>query len=67
MEKEYLNEREVASMTGLALPTLRNWRYQRKGFSYVRLGGKRPAIRYLLQDVRAFMEGHRIELGGPRG
>lgn len=55
----YLNERQVADMTGLAVQTLRNWRFQRRGISYLKTG---RSIRYSLADVVRFMERQRIEV-----
>jgi phage terminase Nu1 subunit (DNA packaging protein) len=53
-----INEKVVAEITGLALQTLRNARYERKGIPYIRLGG---AIRYDLQDVMTYIKTHRID------
>jgi len=50
----YLNEKQVSEMTGIALSTLRNWRFQRIGIPYHKIGGK--LVRYKLQDVLDFME-----------
>ena len=53
----YINEREVAQITGFALATLRNHRFLRKGIPYHKYGRK---IMYLLVDVLQFMELHRV-------
>ena len=58
MKKPYLNEMEVAAITGRALSTLRNERFMRKGLPYYKVGGR--SIRYKSEDVIAFMEGRRI-------
>ena len=58
LEKRYLNEKEVAAITGLAISTLRNSRFMRKGLPYLKVGGR--SIRYKSEDVIAFMEGRRI-------
>ncbi|MGA3281094.1 MAG: helix-turn-helix domain-containing protein [Smithella sp.] len=58
LEKRYLNEKEVAAITGLAISTLRNSRFMRKGLPYLKIGGR--SIRYKSEDVIAFMEGRRI-------
>jgi len=55
----FLNEREVAEMTGFAVQTLRNWRFSRKAIPYLRVGKR--SIRYKLMDVLAFMEQNRID------
>ena len=58
LEKKYLNEKEVAAITGRAISTLRNERFMRKGLPYLKVGGR--SIRYKREDVIAFMEGRRI-------
>ena len=58
LEKKYLNEKEVAAITGRAVSTLRNERFMRKGLPYLKVGGR--SIRYKTEDVIAFMEGRRI-------
>jgi hypothetical protein len=58
LEKPYLNEKEVAAITGRAISTLRNERFMRKGLPYLKVGGR--SIRYKNEDVRAYMEGRRI-------
>ena len=59
LEKKYLNEKEVAAITGRAVSTLRNERFMRKGMPYLKVAGVQ-SIRYLNEDVIAFMEGRRI-------
>lgn len=58
LEKTYLNEKEVAQVTGRAVSTLRNERFLRKGLPYLKIGGR--SIRYKSEDVIAYMEGRRI-------
>ena len=53
----FLTEKEVAQMTGLALSTLRNTRFQCRGLPYIKIG---RAVRYDLRDVVRFMEAHKI-------
>ena len=55
----YLSDREVSDMTGIAIPTLRNYRNQRKGIPYIKCG---RSVRYSLQDVVDFMESRKINL-----
>ena len=57
MEARYLNEIQVAEMTGRALSTLRNERFSRCGIPYIKIG---RSVRYSLQDVVQFMEAHKI-------
>ena len=54
----YLREREVSEITGLALPTLRNYRFQGIGPDYVKAGER--AVRYRLDDVIRYMEAGRV-------
>ena len=56
--KPYLNEKEVAAITGRALSTLRNERFMRKGLPYLKIGGR--SIRYRSGDVNAYMESRLI-------
>lgn len=56
--QRYLNEKEVSEFTGLALSTLRNHRFERKGIPYSKLG---KSVRYSLQDVLDYCESRRIE------
>jgi len=58
LEKPYLTEKDVATVTGRALSTLRNERFMRKGLPYLKVGGR--SIRYKNEDVRSYMEGRRI-------
>jgi hypothetical protein len=58
LEKKYLNEKEVAAITGRAVSTLRNERFMRKGIPYYKVSNR--TIRYKTEDVISFMEGHRI-------
>ncbi|MCU0613541.1 MAG: helix-turn-helix domain-containing protein [Desulfobacterales bacterium] len=55
---KYIDEQEVARITGRALSTLRNERFQRRGIQYYKIG---RSVRYRLGDVIEFMEKHRIE------
>ena len=56
---KYIDEREVAGITGFALSTLRNNRFKGEGISYVKVG---RSVRYNLEDVVKFMEAHRVQL-----
>jgi len=58
LAKKYLNEKEVAQITGRAVSTLRNERFLRVGLPYLKIGGR--SIRYRSEDVFAYMEGRRI-------
>ena len=54
---KYLNESQVAEMTGVALSTLRNQRFLGEGMPYVKLG---RSVRYSLSDVIDHMEKHKV-------
>ena len=56
-EKKFINENQVSGITGLSVPTLRNWRFQGKGIPYVKAG---RSVRYQYQDVIAYMEARRV-------
>jgi hypothetical protein len=55
---KYIDEQEVARITGRALSTLRNERFNHRGIPYYKVG---RSVRYSLGDVIQFMEKHRIE------
>lgn len=56
----YINEHEVARITGRALSTLRNERFNRRGIPYFKVG---RSVRYSLQEVIDFMEAHKVQTG----
>ena len=53
----YISEKEVSSITGLSLQTLRNYRSVGKGPTYCKIG---RAVRYPLSDLLSFMEARKI-------
>ena len=57
-QPQYLTEKSVSNMTGIALSTLRNMRFEGRGISYCKIG---RSVRYKLQDVINYMESHRIQ------
>ncbi len=56
---QYLTEVQVSHMTGIALSTLRNHRFERKGIPYIKFG---RSVRYLLTDVTKTLEAGRIQI-----
>ncbi len=58
LTKPFLNEAEVALITGRALATLRNDRFLRRGIPYLKISGR--SIRYRTPDVMNFMEARPI-------
>jgi predicted DNA-binding transcriptional regulator AlpA len=63
MQKQYLNEKEVATLTGRSVHSIRKDRLVGKGFPYVKLG---RSIFYIEEDVHKTMAAHRVE-PQPRG
>jgi hypothetical protein len=59
LERTYLNEKEVAAITGRAISTLRNERFMRKWLPYYKISKR--TVRYLTADVIKFMEARRID------
>lgn len=57
MEVQYLTEKQVSELTGIAVQTLRNQRCEGRGFPYVKIG---KSIRYPKNDVIADMESRKI-------
>lgn len=49
----FLDEREVAEILRVAVPTLRNWRAKQRGPVFVKLGLR--AVRYRVADVERFI------------
>ena len=55
--KRYIDEKEVARITGRGLQTLRNDRHCGRGLPYIKMG---RSVRYSLEDVIRFMESRKI-------
>jgi predicted DNA-binding transcriptional regulator AlpA len=51
--ERYLNEKQVAAITGMALSTLRNARFMGKGIRYTKIG---RSVRYRYKDVLDFLK-----------
>jgi len=60
-----VNEKEVAQITGKAVSTLRNERFQRKGLPYRKIGKR--SVKYLTQEVISYMEARRITFNENEG
>lgn len=56
---KYLGEKDVAEITGRALPTLRKDRLYGRGIPYLKVGRQ---VRYMQKDVEAFMEKCRVQV-----
>jgi excisionase family DNA binding protein len=57
-----LNPEEVAEITGLSLDTLAQWRSQRRGIPYLKVG---RAVRYDPGDVQQYLAGCRVSVSDP--
>ena len=57
MSKKYITEKELSIMTGRALQTLRNDRFNGRGFPYIKLG---RSIRYDEEVAIAIMEQSKV-------
>jgi len=55
----YLTDKQVAEQYPIALPTLRNWRFQGKGPCFIKLTPGRKVL-YRKEDVEKFLLRHRI-------
>jgi excisionase family DNA binding protein len=63
LDKRFLTAEEVANLTSLSTETLAQWRSQRRGIPYLKIG---RAVRYDLADVQAYLEGCRVSVSAPR-
>ena len=57
-EQRFINEVEVSERTQIPLNTLRNWRYQRRGPKYRKIG---RLVRYSILDLNSFMNENVVE------
>jgi hypothetical protein len=55
----YLNEKQVATITGFAVQTLRNWRNRGIGPVYCKVNDR--AVRYPWRDTLDFMDAYKIK------
>jgi len=60
--RRFIDERELARITGLKAKTLQRWRVFGKGPRFHKLGG---AARYDLRDVEVWLAGCPVGGGGP--
>ena len=58
MSKKYITEKELSAITGRALQTLRNDRFNGRGFPYIKLG---KSVRYDQEVAIAIMEQSKVE------
>jgi len=57
-----LTAEEVAEHTGLSTETLAQWRSQKRGIPYLKIGGR---IRYDPADVHEYLRGCRVSVSAP--
>lgn len=57
MQTTKFNEKEAASVLGLGIQTMRNWRFTGKGPAYLKLGRR---VVYCLEDLQTYMNKNRI-------
>jgi len=60
---ELLTPEQVAEITGLSLDTLAQWRSQKRGIPYLKIG---RAVRYDAAEVEAYLERCRVSVSDPR-
>jgi excisionase family DNA binding protein len=59
---DLLTPDQVAAITGLSKETLAQWRSQRRGIPYLKIG---RAIRYDPADVQHYLAGCRVSVSNP--
>lgn len=53
---EVVNEHAAAVILGVAVRTMRQWRYTRQGPTWLKLGpGRMAAVRYRVSDLERFL------------
>ena len=60
---DLLTSEEVANITGMSNETLAQWRSQRRGIPYLKIG---RAVRYDPGEVQAYLERCRVSVSDPR-
>jgi excisionase family DNA binding protein len=60
--RELLTAEQVAAHTGLSTETLAQWRSQRRGIPYLKVG---RCVRYDPADVQHYLAGCRVSVSGP--
>ena len=58
-----LSSEEVAAITGLSIETLAQWRSQKRGIPYLKIG---RAVRYDPVDVQTYLEGCKVSVSDPK-
>jgi excisionase family DNA binding protein len=55
---------QVAGLTGISKETLAQWRSQKRGIPYLKIG---RVVRYDPADVQKYLEGCRVSVSVPKG
>ncbi len=63
MDKDLLTAEQVAKLTGMAIETLAQWRSQKRGIPYLKIG---RAVRYDPGYVQTYLEGCRVSVSVPK-
>jgi excisionase family DNA binding protein len=58
-----LTPEQVAAMTGISRETLAQWRSQKRGVPYLKVG---RVVRYDPADVQAYLESCRVSVSAPQ-
>jgi excisionase family DNA binding protein len=58
-DSQLMSPEEVAEFTGLSPETLAQWRSQKRGIPYLKIG---RSVRYDLADVQTYLEGCRVSV-----
>jgi excisionase family DNA binding protein len=58
-----LSAEQVSELTGLSVETLAQWRSQRRGLPYLKIGRR---VRYDLTDVQTYLRGCRVSVSDPQ-
>ena len=57
-----VGEEEAARILGLAVQTLRNWRFKKIGLNYLKIGSR--AVRYQMSELLEYIESRKIRIDG---
>lgn len=57
IQKRLITIDELATLTGLSVGTLYQWKSQKKGIPFVKMG---RLVKYDLRDVEKFIEEHKV-------
>ena len=63
MNTRLLSENEVAQRLNVKPKLLRDWRHQKRGPDFLRLG---RTVRYALEDIEEYISASAVRMGGRR-